>query len=204
MSIPRPTRDVTRKPTRLRLVIDKKPRVLPLAKLADNDYRQKLDREIKSSHTEVKVNLINLSGWANELRRDVLIFLAEHDGSVVFYLGQNRPVGSSLLDAVLQIQIDEEDVDGFDVIKTTALEIVGLLYPNAIEFAATKIRNRFREQGIRGIQHRQLVSDAKRVSKELDEFFSSIPDNRSSATLRVLSRYLDPGRTSDSLGLVGE
>lgn len=175
------TSKVTSKSSVLILRIAKVKQRIKLSALCDRDVRQQIDERIQSNYGDVDVFLGNALDWSENVRLEVLVFLAEHDGKVTFYAKNKVKAGTSLFEAVLELVSTDKEIKRFETARIAALETAALLYPNALDAACDRILARLRDRGMKGVSRRDLLSHAKRISKEVDRYLISPVEDSISA-----------------------
>ncbi|MCC9628669.1 hypothetical protein LOC68_09685 [Blastopirellula sp. JC732] len=171
--VPTPHAAVTSKPPELVLQIAKKRETIQISQLRNREFRLQLDERLQSNYGDVAISLKAALKWPADDRLEALVFLAAHDEKVAFHAGKGCTARSSLFDAILQLIPRGNDIKRYEVAKVVSLETAALLYRNAIDVACNRILSRLRELGIKGESQRDLVSHAKRISRELDGFLNA-------------------------------
>lgn len=140
---------------------------LALSELTDPDFANSIAAELHRATGPVQISIANVLSWPDDLRIVAFGFLASLETPVRYFPKQTCTPRDRLFDAVLDLLADNSDMTVYDRMKTAALEVAVLFYPQSLEGCCDHIARRLRELGAKGVHTTALVSAARQILKTI-------------------------------------
>ncbi len=136
-------------------------RVFP-EKLCDAEKLAALKRKVEAHQATVVTEIDALLVWAPPSRLDALFFLNGLECEHRFRVG--KEVFENILDAALALVPDPSvDTPGYQAAKMLALETVAVCFPGALEGGCSRLQERLKELGTKGVRIDTLLKEARKI-----------------------------------------
>ena len=150
--------------------------------LAESGFRQEFAELLASTTEPVVVTVADLPALADDARSRLLNLFKELGNRCRVRLGTDQNLFADPFDAMLSILVGPSHAVRYTNAKRAALQAAGLFHPDSLESACTRIQQRLKELGVKNVQVRTLIKEA-RVCAGLVEIEEDMTPQRAAEVL---------------------
>ena len=132
--------------------------------LLNDELIGELRSSIDDADGAVRFTINNLLAWSDETRWSLLSMIATLDYPLEVWLPDHDAGFPDLFQAVLFALEGNADIERCERGKRAAIEAAILVHPQSLDIASSKIADRFKELGVRGILPQKILKQARAIA----------------------------------------